>query len=187
MRKVNTNLSLENQAYLFDNVYMVSQNKKYFENAYLEFSNDIGRLLCNELHNASSGFECNTMNAVKLQYINELNKRLGLSSSMIDNQRIERYGIESCMEYFQMERKNIHDAFAMKDQKTTETFNFRSTLDLVRKIYIAWTNTDIAGENKDRKNICANYVTKNKCFAKIQNIFPTDDVDKEVAVEDRMY
>ncbi|MBC7439317.1 MAG: hypothetical protein H7250_04970 [Flavobacterium sp.] len=95
-----------------------SYNKGKMNNAYFEAKKtkqDIENGLCDKIKNNNAEFGLHLIYA-KLQYIREINEKLGILSSSINDVIILRNKIEEIDEYLVTERKLLHTLFNLTDK-----------------------------------------------------------------------
>jgi signal recognition particle subunit SEC65 len=102
----------------------------------------------------------------KLQYIREINEKLGLKNSIIRDVKIPRNKIEEIDEYLQSERENIHTLFNLKDKSVERNIslpdnnNVRKNLEFLNKIYDSWTGMKIVNGTDIKRGKVTEFVTR---------------------------
>lgn len=157
--KINPSLPMNSLIEIFDEYYMRSQNRHIFDNAFIETKYKVENQLQLDQNKSGFGFELNAMNGVKLNYIKEINTRLGLTNSFQNNITISREKIENIAEYLFIEKKNISIAFSIREQGGNEK-DFKHTITLIKKIYKNWIGTEFVAVEKKQKGMTALYTTK---------------------------
>jgi hypothetical protein len=143
-----------------------SYNKSKLNNAYFEATKTLEDIEDGVIYNTkNTGAEVGLkIIFAKLQYIREINEKLGLVSSTIRDITISRKKIEEIDEYLLTNRKKIHCLFNLKDKsvKREENFsdnNVRKNLDFLNKIYDSWTGMKIVNENNTKKGKVTEFFT----------------------------
>jgi hypothetical protein len=181
-----------------------SYNKAKLNNAYFEASKseeDIKNgIIYNTINtNAELGLH---MIYPKLQYVREINEKLGLVSSTLTDVIIPKKKIEEIDEYLSLHRKSLHVLFNLKDKSADTSTSllpknkFRRILEFLNKIYGSWSGMKIVAEKNTKKykdeffthceykksfppppyKITYNRKTKGTCFIKIDDIENIDDI-----------
>jgi hypothetical protein len=106
---------------------------------------------------------------LKLQYIREINVKLGLVCSTIRDITISRNKIEEIDEYLLTNRKSIRILFNLKDKSverdnsTPNNDNVRKNIDLLNKIYDSWSGMKIVNGSDTKRGKATEFVTSFSC------------------------
>jgi hypothetical protein len=135
-----------------------SYNKAKLNNAYFEASKSEEDIKNGVIYNTNkTGAELGLhLIYPKLQYIREINDKLGLVNSTFTDVIIPRKKLEDLDQYLSLHRKSLHVLFNLKDQsinpaKLDEKITFRKLLEFVNKIYDSWSGMKIVAEKNTKK------------------------------------
>ena len=148
---------------VFHNYYLVEHKKEMFMNVFYENKANVEHQLVADYNNSGGSIEINQMRAAKLNYILELNRRLGLTNSYREHKKVERDKIEAMTDYLQKENENIHLVFGIKNQSKKEIMEYEQSAKLIKKIYNTWSGCGLKEciKNKSTKKVLV-YETYNK-------------------------
>lgn len=140
----------QNDEYFY-NYYMDGRKRKYFENSKLEFLGNVEETLKKDFENSGGVLEQNKLKGLQLKYIQEINKALGFKNSfnngLVDIEKINKLGV-----YLQDHRKNIHDAFGMRDWSKGDNMDLRSIVPFLNKIFNDWNETEFTAKRKKEES-----------------------------------
>jgi len=128
----------------FETYYLKGSNRQFFDNARMEFKNNIVQIMKNDLYNCGDVIEQHALKSIQLKYMTELNKALDIKNSF-DSFEISVERIKGLSMYLKMHRKNIHDAFRMRDRSSTDITpenELNLNIKFLTKIYKDWSNTE---------------------------------------------
>jgi len=129
----------------------VSSKRALFDNAYIESKRELEKEMEYNARDSGCGFELNSMNAVKLNYVRTINEKLGIKNSFTVGQQFPKEQIDTLIEYLNAEKQNIHKTFGLKDQSTSkEPLDFKRALGLLQKMYSKWCGMKFSGVDKDK-------------------------------------
>jgi len=149
-KKIRPDVAPEMKAELFHEIYQPSSMRHIFENAWLENNHNISKVLTTDLYKSGKSFELNTMSAVQLGIVVELNRILGIESTLKSGQTVTKEQLKKAGEYLTKEKKTIYTAFGMRDRTTTEAAISNSAImKLLSAIYRKWTNMSFEGMDKN--------------------------------------
>jgi hypothetical protein len=154
----------------FKDFYMNGVKRNFFNNARLEFLDNVEETLKQDFIKSGGVIEVNNLKGVQLKYIQDINKILGLKNSF-DDSLVNIEKINNLVGYFQENKKNINDAFKMRDRSKSDKMDLRVIIPLLNKIFKQWNNTEFQSarqtESKDKtKNLIESY--KKVCMKPIK-------------------
>jgi len=136
----------------FDTYYLKGSNRQFFDNARMEFKNNIVQNMKNDMYNCGDVIEQHALKSIQLKYMTELNKGLDIKNSF-DSFEIPVDKIKGLFPYLKMHRQNIHDAFKLRDRSSTDTTpanELNLNLKFLTKIYKEWSNTEFKPIKKSK-------------------------------------
>jgi hypothetical protein len=86
----------------------------------------------------NTGLEFNSMRIAKIDFILDLNARLGITHSLLPAS-IERKTIEDNVEFVCNNRKKIHEIFNIRDFSPDAKTDLKNAVALIDKLYKSWT------------------------------------------------
>ena len=101
------------------------------------------------------------MKCLRVQFIKELNKRLGLEHSC-DNQEIKREILEDIQPWLFENYNYIHTIFELNSKAKPNNISYENSIKLLKKIYGNWCNSQITSLEKDRKSKTLIYKFENE-------------------------
>jgi hypothetical protein len=164
--KINLSLPIDILEFYF-HLDESSYNKSKLNNAYFEAVKTKEDIEAGIIWNTgNTGAELGLqMIYPKLQYVREINQKLGLVNSIIRDVIIPRNKIEEIDEYLLAERKSIHTLFNLKDKSvekdnsTPDKNKVRRNADFLNKIYDSWSGMKIVSKSNVKKEKVTEFTT----------------------------
>jgi hypothetical protein len=166
----------------FKDFYMNGVKRNFFNNARIEFLNNVEETLKQDFVKSGGVIEVNNLKGVQLKYIQDINKIMGLKNSF-DVSLVSMDKINNLVGYLQENKKNINDAFKMRDRTKSDNMDLRGVIHLLNKIFKQWNNTEFeSARETDSKDKTKNKIEfyKRVCMKPIKEADrPTDPTSGE--------